>query len=438
MNIEIKPPVAILGYGVEGRAAFSLLQNRGIKNITIFDESMKESSSDGDKIFKNKLENLSNFNTIIRSPGVYYKRKEIIEAKESGVNVTSMTEMVLEVAKERITAITGSNGKTTTTALTNAILQKYYEGNIIVGGNDGEPTLTKALKEAYPILMEVSSFQFSDIHISPHIAAVLNITPNHMDWHEDLEDYINAKNNLIAHQEKDDWAVLNINNENSAKMAVGAPGKVFWVGKRKGKNWAMWKNGIFGINGEAIINKDEVKIKTHPDNIAFAAAIAKIHEVPTKTIKEALMEFAGVEHRLEYVIELNGIAFYNDSSCTTPESAEVAIEQFEDGKLILLLGGSSKNADFAFLANKIKEHSARAYLYGEEGERIMKALEKTGAQNLILHYNKSGDFEGIIKDVFSQAKKGDSIVLSPACASFDMFKNAKERGYQFKDIVKGL
>ncbi|MBN2086956.1 UDP-N-acetylmuramoyl-L-alanine--D-glutamate ligase [Candidatus Peregrinibacteria bacterium] len=429
MKLNIKSPVAILGFGVEGQSALDFLKKQGMQDVTICDEKENPDA----------FKNLSDFKTIIRSPGVYYKKPEIESAKNAGVAVTSMTEIAMEIAKERITAVTGSNGKTTTTALIAEILKRHYEGKLIIGGNDGKPVVQEALDNPnLPIVMEVSSFQFSDLKMSPHISAILNITPNHLDWHEDLEDYINAKNNLILHQKKDDWAVLNTHNENSSKMAEKAPGQVFWIGEKRGNNWAAWEDDNIVVNGEKIINIKDVKVKTHPDNLLFAAAIAKLHNTDNQIIVDVMKTFGGVEHRLEFVREINGISFYNDSSCTTPESSEVAIDNFPQGKLILMLGGSSKKVDYGFLAAKIKNNNTRAYLYGKEGAVIEQALKNEGGEDQIITYNQSGDFEAIIKDVFAKAKEGDSIVLSPACASFDMFKNAKERGRLFREIVNNL
>ncbi len=450
-KLEIKPPVAILGFGVEGKAALEFLESRGIKDITICDENevaqnafVIPSEIEGSMRFQNDFNNLEQFKFLIRSPGVHYNRPEIEEAKKAGTIVTSMTELILEAAKDRITAVTGSNGKTTTTTLLGEILKKHYKNKVIIGGNDRKPVLMEALNHPNtPIVLEVSSFQFADIHTSPHIAAVLNITPNHMDWHENMEDYVNAKKNLIAHQTPNDWAVLNANDENSSKLAEHAPDQIFWVNKKEGKAWAVWEDNEllikFGNVENKIMKKEEVTVKTHPDNLLFATALATLHEVNSKTIKKVMATFQGAEHRLELVRELDtGIKFYNDSSCTTPESAEVAIDQFPKGKLILLLGGSSKNADFSFLAYRIVQNEVRVYLYGDEGQRIKEAVEKENGQNLILNYNKSKNFEEIVKDVTEYGKREDNIVLSPACASFDMFKNAKERGNKFKEIVNSL
>lgn len=177
---------------------------------------------------------LSGFPTIIRSPGVRYDLVPIQLAKEAGCLVTSMTKLTLELASDRITAITGTNGKTTTTAMCEQILRAHYGERLIVGGNDRQPILQEALAHPdHPILIEASSFQFADLTTSPYIAAVLNITPNHLDWHKNLEDYVNAKTNLLRHQKVSDWAILNANNENSAKLVYSTPAQQFWIGQKK-------------------------------------------------------------------------------------------------------------------------------------------------------------------------------------------------------------
>lgn len=446
-------PLAILGFGEEGKAALEFAKNQGISDITICDQKDNPDipAEVKKKVGPNAFENLTEFKTIIRSPGVYYKLPGILEAKDQGVSVTSMTEMALEVGRERMTAITGSNGKTTTTGMIDAILTKHYGGEIVVGGNDRQPVLQRALDHpTWPILMEGSSFQFADLKLSPHISGILNISPNHLDWHDNLEDYINAKANLTAHQDQDDWCILNANDENSAKLAQAAKGKIFWVGKKEGEHWAMWENMnegempssrlIANFDGHTtqILRRNDLKVKTHPDNLAFAVAVGMIHGVDPTLIKDVLSIFPGMPQRLEFVREINGIKFYNDSSCTTPESTWVAMNQFPQDELILMLGGSTKHSDFSEMAKQIVQTHTRVYLYGAEGPRIQKAIETAGGQQLILKRDETGDFKGIIDRVFSLAKPGDNIVLSPACASFDMFKNSKERGKLFSEMVNDL
>lgn len=455
-TLALNGPFAILGFGDEGQSGLEFLQKQGFSDITICDQKEKVEVPEGVKVRlgKDAFENLSQFKTIIRSPGVYYKLPGILEAKAKGALVTSMTEMTLEVGRDRLTAITGSNGKTTTTGMIDAILTRHYDGKNIVGGNDRLPVLQRALEHPeQPILMEVSSFQFADLKLSPHISGVLNIKPNHMDWHEDMEDYINAKGNLIAHQTNDDWAVLNANDENSAQLAEHAKGKIFWVGKKEGENWSVWEDGELSataLEGEIplsrrnngnevkILNSSDLIVKTHPDNILFAVAVSLIHGVDPKLIKEVLSTFKGMPQRLEFVRELEGIKFYNDSSCTTPESTEVAIQAFPKGQLILLLGGSTKHSDFSFMAQQIVKTGVRVYLFGAEGSRIKATIEVEGGEDLILKLDETKEFTEIIRGAYQLAHPGDNIVLSPACASFDMFKNSKERGRLFSEIVISL
>jgi UDP-N-acetylmuramoylalanine--D-glutamate ligase len=445
MKNKLKHPVAILGFGTEGQEALKFLKSQEIKDITVFDEKEDTKIPKGVKkrLGKDAFDDLAGFQTIIRSPGIHYELPSIKLAREIGAMVTSMTKLTLELASDRITAITGTNGKTTTTAMCEQILRAHYGDRLIVGGNDRKPILEEALAHPdHPILIESSSFQFADLTTSPYIAAVLNITPNHLNWHRDLEDYVNAKTNILRHQKESDWALLNANNENSAKLVYSTKAQKFWINKKEGENWAVWEDGYlklsFGGQEENIIHFDQLTVKTHPDNILFVAAIAKLHFVPPSTIEEQMKEFKGVTDRLELVRTLNDIHFYNDSSSTSPESALIAIDQFVPSKLILMLGGSSKNADFAFLASEMVKFHVRGYLYGKEGQIIKEALLAAGGENLILDYDHSGDFKKIIQSVYKMAKPEDSIVLSPACASFDMFKNSKERGKLFKEIVMGL
>ncbi len=445
MKTVIKPPVAILGFGIEGQAAFEFLKAQNISDITICDE--KESIDIPDNINSQlgtlAFESLTDFRTIIRSPGVHYALPGIIEAKKSGSTITSMTELTLETAANRITAVTGSNGKTTTVGMLEKILSAHYKDKIIVGGNDRKPVLQEAIKRPdEPILMEVSSFQFADIQKSPHISAILNITPNHLDWHENLEDYIHAKTNLIAHQNHTDWCILNTNDEGSSKLGSKTPSKIFWLGKKGGHDWVTWEGkdlmAQFDGKGMKILSQSDLGLKTHPDNVLCAVAVSLIHKVKPSLIKKELSKFKGTEHRLEFVKEVEGVKFYNDSACTTPESAKVAISQFPEGKLILLLGGSSKNSDFSFLAHEIIENQVRPYLYGKEGPRIKEAIKAENEDYSIMAVDESADFPSIVIRAHQMAQPGDNIVLSPACASFDMFKNAKERGKMFKEIIATL
>jgi len=212
------------------------------------------------------------------------------------------------------------------------------------------------------------------------------------------------------------------------------------MGSFQGPHTGSWTPPKVSFDGkeEIDLHYDQLNVKTHPDNILFAAAIAKLHYVPISTIEEQIKLFKGVKGRLEHVKTLKDIHFYNDTSSTSPESALMAIDQFLPGQLILLLGGSSKKADFTELAQKISKTGVRVILYGAEGEKIKEAIISAGGEAQILDHLDTQDFHAIIGHAYNAAKPEDSIVLSPACASFDMFKNAKARGEEFKEIVNGL
>lgn len=445
MNFKLRTPIAILGFGTEGQAALEFLNQQGLHDITICDQNEKlpiPKSCQG-QLGKHYLKDLNRFKTVIRSPGVPFYAPEIQEARRTGVHFTSMTWLTMEVASERTTAITGSNGKTTTTALTAEILGRHYGKRLIVGGNDRTPILTEALHRPNdPILLEASSFQFIDLSISPYITAILNITPNHMDWHATMNEYIAAKQNLVAHQLKTDWAILNVKDENTARLMPTTPSQLFVLGERMGDHWAVWNRDqlivSFAGKSEVLLTASEFKVKTHPINLLCAAAIGVLHQVLYEEIRLAMTHFKGVPQRLEFVRTVGGVSFYDDSSCTTPESVLVALEQFDPHHLILLLGGSSKNSDFGDLAEALVAKKVRVVLYGKEGERIQKALQQVGGEDLILTYDRSGDFQKIVEGAYKKAQSGDNVVLSPACASFDLFKNSKERGKLFDEIVMGL
>ncbi len=445
LPFELKPPLAVLGYGAEGRYAVSFLLKNGLGPITVFDQKPQQDVPAGVEfqLCGKDWEPLEAFGTVLRSPGVHYDLPRLRQAKDAGAQVTSLTDLSFQVARSRITAITGSNGKTTTTNLTAHLLSRRYGEKLILGGNDHQPILDRLIQDPdSPAVMEVSSFQFADLRVSPGIAAILNITPNHLDWHENLDDYANAKRNLILHQQPGDWAVLNANDENSAKFAPDVKGNLLWVGQAQGSQWILWKEGklVAKWEGQKIEfgSREQISLKTHQDNLAFAAGLGLIHGLEPAEIFEGLISFPGTPQRLEYVGQKDGVSFYNDSACTTPESAQVALREFPSGKLIVLLGGSSKNSEFDYLALDLKRHQTRVWLYGAEGDRIRSAIEGQDSKDLILGQDRSGDFEGLVRQAFASAQPEDAVVLSPACASFDLFKNSKDRGAQFKSIVLKL
>ncbi|MEK7127403.1 MAG: UDP-N-acetylmuramoyl-L-alanine--D-glutamate ligase [Patescibacteria group bacterium] len=314
MNLKNKK-VAILGWGVDTQDVAPWLEKQGAK-ITILDESK------GDK-----FENLDQYDLLVRSPGVYRYRKEF-----EGLNITSKTKLFFDLCPAKIIGVTGTKGKGTTSTLIYEILKAagedvYLGGNIGIGLFDFLPKLTK---DSW-VILELSSFQLIDLDKSPHIAVVLMVTSEHLNWHKSTQEYVDAKKNIVAHQKSSDYAIVNKDYPNSVEIGKTARGKVIWI---SGKD----------INLETRLRGDHNK-----ENIAAAAAVAKIINVP---YKEVVKNFKGLEHRLEEVKIVNGATFINDSFSTIPETTIAAIKSFSE-PIILIVGGSSKNSDFATLSKAI-------------------------------------------------------------------------------------
>ena len=395
MNLKNKK-VAILGWGVDTQDVAPWLEKQGAK-ITILDESK------GDK-----FENLDQYDLLVRSPGVYRYRKEF-----EGLNITSKTKLFFDLCPAKIIGVTGTKGKGTTSTLIYEILKAagedvYLGGNIGIGLFDFLPKLTK---DSW-VILELSSFQLIDLDKSPHIAVVLMVTSEHLNWHKSTQEYVDAKKNIVAHQKSSDYAVVNKDYPNSVEIGNSTRGKVIWI---SGSD----------INLETKLRGDHNK-----ENIAAAAAVAKIINVP---YKEVVKNFKGLEHRLEEVKIVNGATFINDSFSTIPETTIAAIKSFSE-PIILIVGGSSKNSDFATLSKAINETKNIKLIIdiGLEGPRIVREVRGVrvirGERNM----------EKIVNLAYNNAVSGDVVLLSPACASFDMFKSYKDRGQQFKDVVRKL
>lgn len=389
--------VAILGLGVDTEDVIPWLKKQGAE-ITILDEKK------GDK-----FENLDKYDLLVRSPGVYRYRDEL---KKTKTEITSKTKLFFDNCPAKIIGVTGTKGKGTTATLIYEIL-KAAERKVFLGGNIGTgvfnllPDLTP---DAF-VVLELSSFQLVDLQKSPYIAVVLMVTSEHLDWHPTTREYIDAKKNIVFYQNPNDYAVVNKDYTNSIEIGEAAKGNVVWV---SGRN----------INLPTRLRGDHNK-----ENIAAAVAVAKIIGIPYENV---VKNFQGLEHRLEEVATINGVTFYNDSFSTVPETAIAAIKSFT-GPEIVILGGSSKKSDFSQLAKTISEakNIKAVILIGEEGKKIRETLAN-GVQ--VLDGGRSMD--EIVKTAYNLASSGDVVLLSPACASFDMFENYKDRGNQFKKYVR--
>ena len=403
--------MAILGWGVDTQDVEPWLRGQGAE-ITILDEK-KDGEPFGD---------LSGFDVLVRSPGVYRFRKEIAEAEKKGTVVTSKMKIFFDVCRGKIIGVTGTKGKGTTATLIYEIL-KAAGTKVFLAGNIGTGIFAEIEKidEETWVVLELSSFQLIDLEKSPAIAVVLMVTREHQDWHKDEEEYVLAKANIVKFQQKEDWAVVNKDYPNSVRIGEMAEGIVMWI----------TKNDLEGID------KNEVRLRGEHnlENIVAAAAAARIAGAEEETIRQTVSDFKGLVHRLEEVAKVKGVSYFDDSFSTTPETTIAAINAFSE-PVILIAGGSEKGSDFSELGRVISEtkNIKAIILIGLMADRIEKSIENKKIKILKGAKNMREIFEMVKRE----AADGDVVLLSPACASFDMFKNYKERGEEFKGEVRKL
>lgn len=406
--------VAILGYGLEGQDAEKYFKNLE-GDITILDKKFGE----------NYLDDLNKFDVIVRSPGVYRYLPEIVRAEEEGVKITSAIKIFFDKCPAKIIGVTGTKGKGTTSALIYEILKNDGK-DVYLAGNIGKPyleLLPKLKKDSY-VILELSSFQLIDLTISPYIAVVLNITLDHMDWHKNRTEYVNAKKNIVRHQSVSDWTVLNEEYKVSKSFSDITRAKVNFFSKKLLE--PKYKKNLL-LRGEHNL-----------ENIAAAVAVAKILKIGDKTILEVLTNFPGLEHRLELVGEINEVKFYNDSFATGPQPTIAAIKSFTE-PITVILGGSEKGLDYEELGREIAKakNIKKSIIIGEIGNKIIVALKKAKYRGSIINLKKSS-MQKIVENAYRNTSLGGVVLLSPAAASFDMFANYKDRGNQFKEAVQNL
>ncbi len=412
--VGFEKKVAILGYGLEGQDAEKYFKGFG-SEITILDRKYDE----------NYLANLNSFDTIVRSPGVYRYLSEIIQAEKDGVEITSSLKIFFEKCPAKIIGVTGTKGKGTTSTLIYEILKKAGKDVYLVG-NIGKPyleLLPKLTKDSL-VVMELSSFQLIDLTKSPHIAVVLNITLDHMDWHKSKEEYVSAKQNIVRYQTVSDCAVVNSEYDVSKSFTEITKAKVVLFNKSKLED--KYKENLL-LKGEHNL-----------ENIAATVAVAKILKVDDKIIKQVVSNFKGLEHRLELVREVGGVTFYNDSFATGPQPTIAAIKSFSEPET-LILGGSDKGLSYDELGKEItvNKQVKKIIIIGQVGPMIIKSLNASGFRGSIINL-KQKSMVKIVENAFRNTSGGGVVLLSPAAASFDMFENYKDRGNQFKKAVQNL
>ena len=385
---------------------------------------------------------------IMRTPGfVGYFEKPLQDAMAAGTMVTSEVELFFDFCPCEIVAVTGSDGKTTTTTL----ISKFYEAagrKVHLGGNIGA-ALLPMLPEVRPedvAVVELSSFQLISMHQSPKIAVVTNVTPNHLDHHKDMQEYIDAKRNILLYQNPPCRAVLGYENEISRSMQKDCKGRQVWFTRlhdtdngaflRKEDNMlCMAEDGVV----TPFLAQKDIKLRgLHNIENLLAAAAAVWGEVPVEAIQKVGSTFTGVEHRIEPVRTLDGVLYYNDSIGTSPTRTIAGLRSF-DQKVILIAGGYDKHIPYEPLAPEIVAHVKDLVLMGATGPRIEKALrEDPGFNEAALPIQHADNMQHAVELARAAAKPGDIIILSPASASFDLYPNFEVRGREFKNIVNAL
>ena len=449
--------VAIMGMGVSNTPLIRYLMDLDA-NITVFDKKtedelgkslMEEYVLQGVQfsLGENYLDNLHGYDVIFRSPGIRPDIPPIQKEVERGAILTSEIEKLIELCPSKVIGVTGSDGKTTTTTLIYMMLKE--EGyNCYLGGNIGTPLFAK-IDDMTPediIVLELSSFQLMTLTQSPNIAVVTNVSPNHLDIHKSYEEYIEAKKNIFRFQNENDIVVLNYDNDITKDFAFESKGEVrFFSRKQELEKGVFVENNCIKIldeNGKKdVINIDDILLLGMHNVENACTAIAAVKDlVSTEKIVKVLTTFKGVEHREEFVRELNGVKWYNDSIGSSPTRTIAGLASFKT-KVVLIAGGYDKHLDYTDMGKYILDHVRVLILMGQTKDKIKNAtlqeIEKRD-NDIDLPIFECSTLEEAVKVAYENSKDADIVFFSPASASFDMFKNFVERGKKFKEIVNNL
>lgn len=442
--------VAVVGIGVSNIPLIKFLVKLGA-NVTAFDMKDREALGEVAKEFnllkvnlelgEGYLDRLTGFEVVFKTPSMRIDGEALNRAKEEGSYITSEMEEFVRYCKGKIFAVTGSDGKTTTTTIISKLLKE--EGyKTWVGGNIGTPLFEniEEVKEEDMVVLELSSFQLMTMNVPIDVAVMTNLTPNHLDMHKDMQEYIDAKKNIFLYQDKDGILILNKENEITHGFVNEAKGKVLeFSSKEDISNGAYYKDGILYLEGKEVLDKEDIVIKgMHNVENYLASFLAVKDEVKIETMKVVASAFGGVDHRCELVREIDGVKYYNDSIASTPTRTIAGLAAF-DKKVILIAGGYDKNIPFAPLADEGYKFIKKLVLVGKTKTKIKEAFEKSKIKEANeIQIEVVNTFEEAIAKAKELSVTGDIITLSPACASFDMFPNFEVRGNKFKEIVNNL
>ena len=435
--------IAILGLGVSNIPLLEYLHNLGCDVVVFNTKPLDKNLIDKLNIYKIKYYNEENafdylhgFDIIFRSQSILPTRKELVIAKEEGAVITSEIRELLHLAPCKVIGVTGSDGKTTTTTLINEIL-KANSYHTFLGGNIGTPLFTKLpeMKKEDIIVLELSSFQLMDMDISPDISIITNIAENHLDIHSSFEEYIDAKKNIFKYQDNKGILVTNADNEITNKFKGN--GETRYFSRSKQTNYFYTDGTYIYYNGKKILNKNDIKLRGihNLENIATALT-AVIDLIDLDKSIEVIKNFNGVEHRLEFVREINNVKWYNDSVSSSPTRTIAGLYSYDEN-IVLIAGGYDKHLDYTNIAKPILDKVTKLILMGDTKEKIYNAVT-TSVMNPNIEIYKCNTLQEVVDKAKEVAIPGEIVLFSPASASFDMFKNFADRGNQFKDLVNKL
>lgn len=443
--------VLVFGSGISGIGACQLLEAVG-KDVILYDgntsldpNGIKEQIGEGTKVevILGELSDdvIDSLELVVMSPGVPTDLPIVNKMRGMGLPIWGEVELAFTYGKGDVLAITGTNGKTTTTALLGEIMKNYKE-SVFVVGNIGNPYTTEALnmrKDSVSVA-EISSFQLETIHVfKPCVSAILNITPDHLNRHHTMENYIQAKEDIAKNQTEEDTCVLNYEDEVTRKFGENLKAKVLYFSSEH-----KLEKGIYLDCGNIVYCQEEPIVVCHVnelkllgthnyENVMAAVAMAAAYGVPMDIIRKTIKEFAGVAHRIEFVCEKNGVAYYNDSKGTNPDAAIKGIQAMNRPTL-LIGGGYDKDSEYEEWIESFDGKVKYFVLLGQTREKIADAAQKLGFENIIMVES----LEEAVVTCAKLAEPGDAVLLSPACASWGMFKNYEERGDKFKSYVNAL
>ena len=442
--------VGVVGIGVSNIPLIHFLVELQA-TVTAFDKKthslLGQVASDFEKsgvqlvLGENYLNDLTGFDVIFKTPSMRIDDAALLKAKEEGSYITSEMEEFIKYCPAKTFGVTGSDGKTTTTTIIYNILKK--EGyKTWVGGNIGTPLFAniEEIKKDDKVVLELSSFQLMTMTVSTDVAVVTNLSPNHLDIHKDMEEYIDAKKNIFKYQKPDDLIVLNKGNALTYELRKEANGNIKYFSVRENlKDGAYFEDGKLFIKDKVVCSYEEIKLRgMHNVENLLTAFCAVEDEVTVESMRDVAITFTGVPHRSEFVREVDGVKFYNDSIASSPTRTIASLKAFEK-PVILIAGGYDKHIPFAPLAEEAYTHIRTLILVGDTKYKIKEVFEHVlKEKNVSLEIILAENFNEAINTAKVVAKSGDIVTLSPACASFDMFENFEVRGNKYKEIVMAL